>query len=144
MKDLWASRSLPILEAIGTANQHGESPALLEVADDAGLDVETAGRELKTLIDDGYVLGTDVGNLSIRHNWQNLELTGDGRRAVGQWPNPEALTEQFLAMLEQQAENAKTATDRENADRAVTALSDISKGVLTSIIAQLFRQATGM
>jgi len=107
-----------------------------EVAQIAGVDHDTARRATAALIEGGYIRGEDSSDLGDT-TYTVQGLTEKGRRESGLWPNPEALTNQLLAILEQRINDTHDPDTRSRLQRALDGLKGLPRDVLVSLIGSL-------
>lgn len=104
MEDTWASRDLPVLNAVvGQLDElpgNGGYPDAADIASSTGLDVLDVAAALNAL-DGDYV--TLVRPLTAS-DWHVTKVTPAARRAVGQWPTGESLIMQLASGISQAAD----------------------------------------
>lgn len=138
MDSTWETRDLAVLRV---AVEHFDDPAALRlslesVAAQAGLsdnDVKRAARALHEA-SPPYVEGITVDQASYP-----IALTGvteRARRAVGQWPTPEALAERIISALTEAAEKEQDPDKKGRLSHA----ADVGKGVLTGVLTNVLTQ----
>jgi hypothetical protein len=108
----------------------GVCPDARDVAQRSGLDIETVCIALRAL--DGEYLEVRYGG---DFAWGIPAVTPAARRAVGQWPTAENLTDSVIAALEQAAEN-ETELERRNRLRTLAAgLGSMARDLAVSVMA---------
>ena len=103
MKDTWASRDLPVLNAVVTALEDTFRVSAGEVASATGIPAEDVVRAFYAL--QWTYTGQLTGSLGRGPAALCVsEVTADARRAVGQWPTGESLIERLATGMMQAAE----------------------------------------
>lgn len=103
MDDTWASRDLPVLEAVATRIDGlltGGYPEAWEIADSTGMEILDVVAALIAL--DGTYIELRRGLTSAK--WHIAGVTPAARRAVGQWPTGASLVERLAAGISEAAE----------------------------------------
>ena len=135
----WEARELPILKAIARHDEDA-SPLMSDdlAAELPDLDDRSRTAGLQALIDDGYVIATDASSFD-QVTFINLRLSGEGRRAVGQWP-PHDAYDVLLRIVEAQAAAARTAAERTRLERLRDAITGVGREVVGEVIADVLRR----
>jgi hypothetical protein len=104
MEDTWASRELPVLEAVVSQVDEvaatGGYPEAEDVADRTGMPLADVLTALNALDGDFIALHRSVDP----SGWYVTSVTSLARRSVGQWPTGENLIGRLTAGLAQAAE----------------------------------------
>lgn len=137
----WASRELPILEAIAGAEAQGGAPDLNGVTDLTGLPRMTVEGGLRALVDARMITGMDVSTFG-GYGLMDIRLREKGRRAVGQWPSGDTY-ETLLALISAR-ESEVDSEERGKLHALASSLRDIGKGAASELLAAFVKQATGM
>jgi len=133
----WETRERPILEAIAAADERDEAIAHssdLEAL--TGLPAHGVRAGLRALRQDSYIEAIDATS---HHGFDYMEirLTGDGRRAVGQWPPDDtyrAVLEQLDALIAASSDSG-TRTKLESLRAAVVDVGiEAIGGIIASIV----------
>ena len=116
MKDTWADRDLPVLDAVVTALEDDFRVSAAQIATATGIPGEDVVKAFYALqwTYTGQVtahMGGGPGRFFV------AEVTAEARRAVGQWPTAESLIEQLAAAMTEAAERE---TDPEQKRRLTT------------------------
>lgn len=94
----WASEDLPVLAAaIEIYDENGSAESRL-IASKLSLPVEDVTRSLSRL-DPDYVSLSEYKTLQGRRPPKVLAVTGNARRAAGQWPDPDKMTADIITQL---------------------------------------------
>jgi DNA-binding PadR family transcriptional regulator len=141
--DLWEARDRPLLEAIARADEEGHAVERVEML--FGTDEIGDGqviRGLKALYQDGLITGIEASSFS-GFELLEIELTGEGRRAIGQWPqgNPYA---DLLHLLEAEAARSTDPEQRSRLQEVIDAFKRLGEGVAANIIATWIQRQSGI
>jgi hypothetical protein len=142
MDSTWEQRDLPVLEAIVRyfdENPMQPGPTVGDIAQRTGRDPQEVFRAIKSL--DGTYLELRMymaGGRVTPH--RVLRVTDQARRAVGQWPSPEAWVERLVQALHEAAEREPD-PEKKGRLRAVAEglggfARDVAVGVLSGGITQ--------
>lgn len=137
LDDTWFSQDLPVLvAAIRILDERQGAVTVSSLAESMGRDRDDVHRSVVRLADTYLKV-----SWAQRGSRPFIKLvsgsTAEARRAVGQWPNPDALVERLITELERRVE---TATDDEERTRWQKLL-DGAKGVGSNALSQLVAQA---
>jgi hypothetical protein len=141
MEDTWASRDLPVLDAVvRLLDEPGRGPLPLfgeAVAEHTGTDAGAVESALHALSPD-YVrlrqLGAEEGGLETLC----LEgVTAEARRAVGQWPTGENLIEQLAAGLRDAAEQQTDPEQKRQLLMVARELGGAVKAIAINVASQM-------
>ena len=121
MKDTWASRDLPVLDAIVTALEEDFRVSAAQIAAATGLPADEVVKAFYAL------QWTYTGQVQARmgggpNAFFIDEVTGAARREVGQWPTAEGLIEQLAAAMTDAAERE---SDPEQKSRLTTVAREL-------------------
>src|SRR5271168_4341137 len=112
MEDTWASRELPVLEAVVSKIDKlfstGEYPEAIDIADCAAMQILDVVAALNALDGDYIALHRSMEP----SRWHITSVTPQARRAVGQWPTGENMIERLAAGLSKAAEQEKDPEQR--------------------------------
>jgi hypothetical protein len=104
MEDTWASRELPVLEAVVSQVDEvaatGGYPEAADVADRTGMPLADVLTALNALDGEFIALHRSLDP----SGWYITSVTLRARRAVGQWPTGESLIDRLTAGITQAAE----------------------------------------
>ena len=138
MKDTWASRDLPVLDAaVGLVDQmfaDSRYPEGGDIAARTGLDIQSVGLALNALADD-FIEVQRTGDFA---RWGVPRVTSAARREVGQWPTAENVIERLAAGIEQAAE---TESDPEQKRRLLTVARELggaAKSIAVNVASSYF------
>lgn len=133
------TRDLRVLDAIRDLESQGSvAGSRDQVAAATGLDRADVNDAIIGLIGGGYVTGNDAGTMAERWDWMDLRLTGDGRRAVGQWPSADP-GETLLRLLEERIATTADPDERSRLTKVLDALTDVGTGVISGVLSDLIR-----
>lgn len=143
VKDTWVTRDLPVLDAIVTILEDEFEASVPQVAAMTGLPAEEVTRAFYAL--QGQYVGQVLARMG---NWPAgvhvKEVTGDARRAVGQWPTAEnlvsRLSEAFAVAADKEGDPDKKGRLRKLADGLGGAGRDIAVSVISQIVEAKARQ----
>jgi len=134
MEDTWAHRDLPVLSA---AVQHFDSPrhaalVVSMIVATTGLGEADVQRALRALASASppYIRGVYS---SAPYPLILLDVTERARRAVGQWPTAEALTDRLIAAIEAAAEQEPNEEKRNRLKSDAAALGGIAKEIVVQV-----------
>jgi hypothetical protein len=143
VRDMWETRDRPLLEAIAAAEEDGhtvERPSKLFGT--AGLSEPEVLTGLKALYKDGLVYGIDASSLS-GFDMLEIELSGDGRRAVGSWPSRDPYVD-LIRLLEARVAATSDTDERTRLQRMLGSVRDLGSDVVANLIATLIARQAGM
>jgi hypothetical protein len=142
VKDLWTTRDLPVLQAIGMSDADGRRVERIEHL--YGVDEladEQVVASVRALFRAGYIDGIEVSSMD-GFDMLEIEPTAEGRRAIGSWPSRDAYAD-LLRLLEDRIDRADD-EERSALRRARDAFVDLGKDVGANIIATLMMRQSGM
>ena len=133
----WFDRDLPVLETvIQLLEELGRPGAFVQVqqiAERSGIDAHTVLAALAAM-EHTYV----TLNLVLAGGNPNPQMvsgvTAAARRAVGQWPSPESMTDRLLAALDSAAEQEEDPARKSRLRSAADAVAGIGRDVLVNVI----------
>lgn len=103
MKDTWASRDLPVLDATITLLEDSYMVTVTDIAERTGLDQAEVARALEAL-DPDYVDFRKTTTGGDPRFWYVHKATPLARRETGQWPTPDTLIGSLAHALSEAAE----------------------------------------
>jgi len=103
LQDTWAARDLPVLDATVRLLEESYMVTVSDIAARTNLDLAEVARSLEALAPD-YVDFRKTTTGGDPRFWYVLKATPEARRAVGQWPTPDALIDRLAAELSSAAE----------------------------------------
>ena len=131
MEDTWASRDLPVLDAVVSQVDEllptGDIPEAIDIGDATGLEIQEVVTALNALHGEYLELHKAL-ELS---GWFITSVTPAARRAVGQWPTGENLIERLAIGINQAAEQE---TDPEQKRRLKAVARELGGAVKTTAI----------
>jgi hypothetical protein len=143
VRDMWESRDRPLLEAIAEADEQGHSVARVEeLTGVGGLSDDQVRRGLKALYQDGLIAAIDASSMS-GFDLLEIEITGEGRRAIGQWPTADPFAD-LVRVLEAQIARTSDPDERGRLQGVIDALFRLGEGVAANILATWIQRQTGM
>lgn len=142
MKDTWAHRDLPVLNATVSLLEDSYMVTVSDIADRTGLALADVARALEAL-DPTYVDFRKTTTGGDPRFWYVLKATPDARRAVGQWPTPETLIGRLAEGLSAAAER-ETDPDRKGLlSYSARLIGDTLRDVVIEVAAQVMSPAFG-
>jgi predicted ArsR family transcriptional regulator len=96
--DTWATRELPVLDATVSLLEESYMVTVSDIAGKTGLDAAVVARSLETL-HPAYVDFRKTETGGDPTFWYVLKVTGQARRAVGQWPTPDSFVTKLAEEL---------------------------------------------
>jgi hypothetical protein len=145
VKPTWFDRELPVLEAtIQLLEERGSPGAVVRV----GQISERCGIEPSKVLTALASMQPEFVSLllveSDEPNSQMVEtVTGAARRAVGQWPSPETMSDRLLAALNEAVEQESDPTKRSRLRAAADAVAGIGRDVLVNVFSTAATGAIG-
>jgi hypothetical protein len=144
MESTWEPRDLPVLDAVvHYFEEHGGSlrPHVADIADLTGISAEQVARAAQAL-DPAYLklqmMGGGPGRYII------LGITDEARRAVGQWPSPEAVADRIVAELLEAANQEPDEGKRTKLRAAAETLGSFGRDLLVNVAANLATKPIGL
>lgn len=144
MESTWYGRDLPVLEtAILFFEENGPDamPTAQEIAEAEGRPSLEVLLALHALNGEYLELDEMMGNpdeTSVRR------ILPAARRAAGQWPTAEQLAAQFLAGLEQAAEQEQDPETRSKLKAAAKVLASAGRDLTINLLASLIAKGAGL
>lgn len=147
MEDTWASRDLPVLEAIVSAFNDPERYQLRipELTGLCGLperDVVTALRALGNTRPP--LLEYPGPPEELTYPIIITDVTERARRMAGQWPTAESLAGQIAKALTEAAEHEPDPVKKSRLREAGAVLGDTARGVLVEVLSRVVERQAGM
>jgi hypothetical protein len=145
MQDTWWSRDLPVLDAVVRLLDEGNFMVrVADIAGDTGLDTGTVDRAIDALTGQ-YVREYNKSMTGgIPDTWYVTEVTAAARRAVGQWPTAESLTEQLATAFSEAAEGEPDPERKGPLRQIASIFTGAGKEVVTDVLAKVILHQTGM
>lgn len=145
MEPTWATRELPVLDAIVRHFEDAiDDPHLPEAklfAERTGLPVDQVARAVAVLTPTYARASPTMGG------WQEcviMGVTDAARRAVGQWPSPEPIADRIVRDLLAAAEREPDAARRSKLRAGAEALGGFARDVLVDMIANVATKPIGL
>lgn len=147
VEDTWASRDLPVLEAIVAAFEDPRRFRLhiVELVDLCGLrepDVQLALRALQEA--SPPFIDAPPPSDQVIYPANIAGVTERARRAVGQWPTAETLVGRLVAGFNAAAEQEPDPVRKKRLREAAGVLGETTRGVAIEVIAKVLLHAGGM
>jgi len=114
--------------------------AVGELAADTGLDTQTVGLALSALSRTGYLVTSPPkysGSIRV------VSVTPKAYEATGLHPNPAAVTESLIALLNEAAERSDDPDERSKLVAVAKAAGNVGGQVLTNVLAALLARLAG-
>lgn len=140
MADDWFAEDVPFLRALVEMEREepgGPLPFPGDVAVRAGLPVNS-GNVLADRLNEGGYLRADVKRNGAGEIWVVMirAITGEGRRAAGQWPSHDPF-ERLLDLLEQRIADEPDEERKSRLARLRDTLKELGKDVGSNVVANL-------
>ena len=142
-EDTWYTVDLPMLDAIVAFLREqpaGVQPQLGDIHEALDLPAEEIFRSAVRL-EGEYLELERIGSLG---NWAIRSVTPAARRAVGQWPNPEAVANQLIAAMAHAAANELDPDKRTRLQSATDVLGGVGRDVLISVTTAFVKAQMGL
>jgi hypothetical protein len=141
--DTWYTVDLPVLDVIVAFQREQPAGVLPQLGDiHAVLDLPAEEIFRSALRLEGEYLELErVGSLG---NWVIRSVTPAARRAVGQWPNPEAVANQLIAAMADAAAHELDPDRRTRLQAATDVLGGVGREVLISVTAAFVKAQMGL
>lgn len=143
-KDTWASREMPILEAIFEAEESGDSEdwTVSSVAEATEFSKEKATLGVRALAEAGFIWGHDSSTTA---GWDlfGIRLMERGRRAVGQWPTDDVY-DTLLRTLRAQIDEESDPARKTRLTKLLDVVTSVGQDVAGSVLSAWFRQMSGL
>lgn len=136
MEDTWASRDLPVLEAVAARIDGFIStgyPEAWEIAESAGMEILDVVTALDAL--DGTYIKLRRGLAPPK--WHIVGVTPAARRAVGQWPTGASLVERLAAGLSEAAEQEKDPEQKRRLLAVARELGGAAKTIAINVASEI-------
>ncbi len=145
MKDTWASRDLPVLDAVVTLLDGPDhfAVSVSEIARHTDMDPVDVAGALDALEDeyvdvDRLMSGGDPGPWEVRH------VTAAARRAVGQWPTAESLVARLVDGFATAADHEADPERRSLLRRFADMLGGAGRGIAVDVAAKVVERQIGL
>ncbi|MFE3177849.1 hypothetical protein ACFXPA_25835 [Amycolatopsis sp. NPDC059090] len=142
--DTWDTRDLPVLTAAVDEFDRMDDDEILvgaDIAEATGLSVQDVGRSLKALDGEYLVLCKEDVDPSA---WEIERVTGNARRAVGQWPPPDNLISRLAEVLEQVAAETDEPEAKGRLRQAAAGLGGLTRSVVSEVLAKVVERQIGL
>jgi hypothetical protein len=141
--EVWTTRALPILEAIGTH----EGDDLLDLAtlvDETGLPLSVIDVELRRLIHSNFVSGKYEPVMGSSASFLlDPYLTERGARCVGLWPSDDPY-ELLLELLDKRIAEESDDDARTRWQRIRGTVAEVGKGAVSGLLVELVKVGAGV
>jgi len=143
MEDTWASRELPVLDAVVRMLEDKPEVSMGDIASDTGLEPDAIGRALLAL-EGPYI--SDIGKSwgFPPSNWRVMAVTPDARRAIGQWPTPESLVDRLAEAFGTAAESERDPEKKSRLRQMASVLGTTGRDVATEVISKVIVHSAHM
>lgn len=142
MKETWVDRDLPVLDATVSLLEESYMVTVSDIADRTGLDLADVSRALETL-DPTYLDFRKTTTGGDPRFWYVHKATPEGRRAVGQWPTPEALITSLAGELTAAAERETDPERKGLLSYSARLLGDTLRDLVIEAAARVLTPAVG-
>ena len=143
LESTWETRELPLLIAIVSADDAGMPVDMRKISDDLGLDADRRANVLRSLIEDGYLLGHVQEDGSGRSIVGPVRPTAKARRATGKWP-AEGDYEDFLRVLDERLGSETDAATRDRLRGLRDALTTSGLDVMRELLKSYLKRRLGL
>ena len=147
MEDTWASRDLPVLDAIvrwKDAHPIEPGPSYQVLVDESGMDLDTVTRSVASL-EGSFVEVHKVMARGFTGQWRVTSIDPRARQIVGQWPSAEAYTDRLIHVLEQSAEAEPEGSAARSKLRATaSAITNLGRDVMVEVTAKVIGNQMGV
>jgi hypothetical protein len=146
MEDTWASRDLPVLDAVVRLLEDKHEVRLNDLVTAAGLEAGMIVRALNAL-EGPYIakLVKPWGASPDRPgNWLVHGITPAARQAVGQWPTPESLVDQLAAAFAAAADAEPDPGRRGRLRQVAGFLGTTGRDVATEVVSKVIMRSLGV
>ena len=147
MEDTWASRDLPILEAIVSAFNDPDPVPTADTRTDRALRPSGTGRRHGPARPGQYqaaAVGVSAAAGTATYPIIITDVTERARRLVGQWPTAESLAGQIAEALTEAAEHEPDPVRKGRLREARAVLGDTSRGVLVEVLSRIVERQAGL
>jgi len=142
VKETWVDRDLPVLDATVSLLEESYMVTVSDIADRTGLDLADVSRALETL-DPTYLDFRKTTTGGDPRFWYVHKATPEGRRAVGQWPTPEALITSLAGELTAAAERETDPERKGLLSYSARLLGDTLRDLVIEAAARVLTPAVG-
>jgi hypothetical protein len=142
-EDAWYTVDLPVLDGIVALLREqpaGVLPQLGDIHEVLDLPAEEIFRSALRL-EGEYLELERIGSMG---NWVIRSVTPAARRAVGQWPNPEAVANQLIAAMADAAAHELDPDRRTRLQTATDVLGGVGREILISVTAAFVKAQMGL
>jgi hypothetical protein len=137
MKDTWANRDLPVLDAavelVDEMYTSGRYPEGDDIAGHAGMDIQSVGAALNAL-DGEFIELQRTGDFG---RWGIPRVTTAARRAVGQWPTAEGIVERLAAGMTRAAERESDPEQKRRVLTVARELGGAAKAIAVNVASEI-------
>ncbi len=142
MRDTWAARDLPVLDATVALLEDSYMVTVADLAALTGLDEPAVARALEAL-DPDYVDFRKTTTGGDPKFWYVLKVTPEARRVVGQWPTAETLVDHLVAEISAQARDEEDGERQGLLVYAARLIGDTLREPVVKAAAKVLRPALG-
>lgn len=144
MENTWASRELPVLDAIVKSLDDAGGIGLVSlstIAESTGLDVRDVGKAAVALHGDMLIeLDTGMGG---PESWHVQGVSGEARRMVGQWPTAEQFVDEVVLRLQAAADGEPDEERRGRLRELASAAGGVARNVFVDVTAAVITRQMG-
>lgn len=144
MEKTWASRDLPVLDAMVKYldDAAGASvPELRDIAELTELEVVEVSKAALALESDHLIeLGKTAGG---HGTWYVKRVSGDARRLVGQWPTAEQFVDEVAQRLQAAADEEPDPERRGRLRELASSAGDVARGVFVDVTSAVISRQMG-
>lgn len=139
-KDTWASREMPILQAIAEKDQAGKTiERISELASATGLPRQLVEAGVRRLLEAEMIEGLDASSFD-GFELLEIRLRERGRRSIGSWPNDTDAYAEFVRLLDQRVQAEEDPDERGRFERLREAAKRIGESGVGSLLAEFIKR----
>ena len=137
MDETWASRDLPVLDAVVSQLDDllpkGDVPEAIDIATATGMEIAEVITALNAL--DGHYI--ELHKALEPSGWFVTSVTPTARRAVGQWPTGENLIERLAAGISRAAEEEPDPEQKRRLKTVARELGGAAKTIAINVASEI-------
>lgn len=139
----WATRELPLLEAIDSGATSMGGPRWEDLVTATGLPASEVQLALRRLYDNGWIDGFDVTSMGpTGFELMEIRLLEPALRAVGVWPSDPY--EELVRALRDQINRETDPEQKNRLERLLQAAVEVGQSVLTSVVTDVVKRTAGL
>ncbi|GAA1602504.1 hypothetical protein GCM10009789_65750 [Kribbella sancticallisti] len=141
--ETWATRELPVLEAVIRAREArwDQFPDGADIASATGLGLDDVGRAFLALKNEYIDLRMTGGGPG---HWFVQDVTPEARRIVGQWPSPDGLVDRLITALNVAADKEADSERRSKLRTVAGLIAGTAREIFVDVAAATITGRTGI